>query len=148
MLKRKLLNMRLKFILITLSFLSVLYPISAETEIELRVKDFCNSLRGQNIAHYSTRDELKIFFKNNEELSDYIVMLYYIMNENKFKNFLVLDCNVTQVNQLSDTIAEVEYKLTGNRWLFLHKSIKITDRWERENGNWFLIPHEILKRKD
>lgn len=73
-------------------------------------------------------------------------MLYYIMNENKFKNFDVVDCKVTQIRQLSETQTEVEYKLTGNWLLFFHKDIKITDKWIRVNGTWFIIPHEILKK--
>lgn len=121
--------------------------LSADTEIELRTENYCTSLRGQNISHHSIRKELKDFFKSDEELSDYIVMLYYIMNENKFKNFFVVDCKVTRVNQLSETQSEVEYKLTGNWFLFFHKDIKITDKWRRENGTWFIIPHEILKKE-
>ncbi len=121
--------------------------LSAKSEIESRTEYYCTSLKGQNISHHSARRELRDFFKTDEDLSDHIVMLYYIMNEKKLKNFDVLDCKVMKINHLSQDEAEVEYKLTGNWFLFLHKDIRIIDRWKRERGNWFIIPHEILKEK-
>ncbi len=139
--------MRLIFLIITLSLIFAIQVLSADTEIELRTQNYCTSLRGQNISHHSIRKELSGYFKSDEELSDYIVMLYYLMNENKFKNFFILDCKITQVNQLSENEAEVEYKLTGRGLLFFHKDINIKDKWRREKGNWFIIPHEILKKE-
>ncbi len=137
----------MKLFLITLSLFSAIQLLSADTEIESRSKDYCASLRGQNISHHSARGKLRAFFKSDEDLSTHIVMLYYHMNEKKLKNFYVLDCKVMRINHLSEDEAEVEYKLTGNWLLFLHKDIQIIDRWKRERGEWFIIPREILKEK-
>jgi hypothetical protein len=99
------------------------------------------------VAHHSIRESLKVFFKSDEELSDYIVMLYYLMDKKKFKSFDIVDCEIIGVRELSENSQEVEYKISGYWLLFFTKSITITDRWELQNDRWFIIPHKILKKE-
>lgn len=133
--------MRFLFIILFCSTLLV----SAQ-DVSTEAQKLCSTIRGQNIAHYSIRASLQQFFKTGDSLSEYIVMLYYLMKENKFKDFYVVDCTVNEVRKLSSDAAEVEYKISGHWLLFLTKSITITDRWEKEGERWFIITHEILKK--
>jgi len=127
--------MRLKFLLITLCLISATTLLYADTEKNNVAESFCKAIRGQNIANHSFGDKIRNFFKNDTLLSDYIVTLYYTWKKNKIRDFTILDCSIINIKETSNSSLRVEYKITGNGWLFFHKNIIITNNWQKENDD-------------
>lgn len=149
MLKRELLHMRVSFFITLSLFLTgILIGMDNDVSIEDSAKRFCDALRRRNISHYSTRGELLEFFKSEEDLSNYIVFLYYTMEKAKFQSFEVIDCSVEDIKKISETKADVRYKLTGRGLLFFHKNTWIVDRWEKSESGWKIIPPEKLTQSE
>lgn len=149
---RQLFNLRiepLKILILLAVFATGTITLAEKGDsLPMRADKLCDIIKNHDISHYSIQENLRQFFKNDDELSAFIVKIYYIMKTSGFRNSVVIDCKVKEIKREGEKRAEIEYRIAGEWFLFIRKSADIIDIWENDGGDWYLFPPKTLKKKE
>ncbi len=110
-------------------------------ELAARTQSLYEVLLRKNVRHYRVREDLAPFFRNQEDLSNFIIRLARELKDegvggNPIEAFEVGNIEVVEATGYGET----ETKLTVDWLLFFNRSLERHDRWQLVDGRWYVDP--------
>ncbi len=122
--------------------------ISGESEVGVfhaRVSSFYEQLANRRFNSIITYrdDALRAYFRDDDEFSDYYADFSHALERAHFEKSRPLSLRVEEFSLEEDGVASVQVLLIGDNNLPLRygeTDMSRTDRWERHDGSWWLVP--------
>ena len=116
----------------------------AEAELEQlnsRVNGLWTELTESKLTAYLTKRKISPYFKNNQDLTEFIAIYASMFRDLSWRREIVLDYKVNNVTlEPNGVIALVDITVKGRIYLLWYGKLHEVQKWVKTDGRWYLQP--------